>query len=45
MDIFTGYAVTIIIEGGTNTLDVLKNDIEEKRPIVLIQVRSLYLHL
>ncbi|CAF3258135.1 unnamed protein product [Rotaria sp. Silwood2] len=33
----TCYAVTIIVEGGTGSLEVLENDIEEKRPIVLIQ--------
>ncbi|CAF2738053.1 unnamed protein product [Rotaria sp. Silwood2] len=31
------YAVTIIVEGGLGTLEVVENDIEEKRPIVLIQ--------
>jgi hypothetical protein len=30
--------VTIIVEGGLGTLEVLENDIENKRPIVLIQV-------
>ncbi|CAF4173280.1 unnamed protein product [Rotaria sp. Silwood2] len=33
------YAVTIIVEGGLGTLEVVENDINEKRPIVLIQVR------
>ncbi|CAF4511049.1 unnamed protein product [Rotaria sp. Silwood1] len=31
------YAVTIIVEGGLGSLEVLENDIQEKRPIVLIQ--------
>ncbi len=34
-----GYAVTIIVEGGLGSLEVLENDIEGKRPTVLIQVR------
>jgi hypothetical protein len=42
LKIFEGYAVTIIVEGGINTLEVLENDIEAKRPFVLIQVRSLF---
>ncbi|CAF3904829.1 unnamed protein product [Rotaria sordida] len=33
----TCYAVTIIVEGGVGSLGVLENDIEGKRPIVLIQ--------
>ncbi|CAF1015057.1 unnamed protein product [Rotaria sp. Silwood1] len=33
----TCYAVTIIVEGGLGSLEVLENDIQEKRPIVLIQ--------
>ncbi|UJR07511.1 hypothetical protein I4U23_011800 [Adineta vaga] len=36
-DNHTCYGVTIIVEGGINTLEVIKNDIEEHRPIVLIQ--------
>ncbi|CAF4377045.1 unnamed protein product [Rotaria sp. Silwood2] len=36
---YKGYAVTIIVEGGLGTLEVVENDINEKRPIVLIQVR------
>ena len=38
----TGYAVTIVVEGGLGSLEVLKNDIDEGRPIVLIQVRRLF---
>ena len=34
----TGYAVTMIVEGGLESLEVLKNDIGEGRPILLIQV-------
>ncbi|CAF1554453.1 unnamed protein product, partial [Rotaria sordida] len=34
---YKGYEVTIIVEGGLGTLEVLENDIKEKRPIVLIQ--------
>ncbi len=30
--------MTIIVEGGLGTLEVLENDIKNKRPIVLIQV-------
>jgi hypothetical protein len=37
--VLQGYAVTIIIEGGTGTLEVLEDDISARRPIVLIQVR------
>jgi hypothetical protein len=37
--VFKGYAVTIIIEGGIGTLEVLENDIRAQRPIVLIRVR------
>jgi uncharacterized protein (DUF111 family) len=33
-----GYAVTIVVEGGVGTLEVVENDIKAKRPIVLIQV-------
>ncbi|CAF1102784.1 unnamed protein product [Adineta steineri] len=33
----TCYAVTIIVEGGINTLEVIENDIEKKRPIILIK--------
>ncbi|CAF2031429.1 unnamed protein product [Rotaria magnacalcarata] len=33
----TCYAVTIIVEGGTGSLEILENDITGKRPIVLIQ--------
>ncbi|CAF3900565.1 unnamed protein product [Rotaria sp. Silwood2] len=33
----TCYAVTIIVEGGVHSLEVLRHDIEGKRPIVLIQ--------
>ncbi|CAF0951970.1 unnamed protein product [Rotaria sp. Silwood1] len=36
-DGYTCYAVTIIVEGGVNSLEILQNDIEGKRPIVLIQ--------
>ncbi|CAF3888305.1 unnamed protein product [Adineta steineri] len=31
------YGVTIIVEGGTNTIEVLQNDIRKKRPIVFIE--------
>ncbi|CAF3845002.1 unnamed protein product [Rotaria sp. Silwood1] len=31
------FGVTIIVEGGFGSLEVLENDIKEKRPIVLIQ--------
>ena len=34
-----GYGITIIVEGGANTLEVIKNDLDTKRPVVLIQVR------
>jgi len=37
-----GYAVTILVEGGIGSLEVLENDIENKRPIVVIQVCILY---
>ncbi|CAF1016322.1 unnamed protein product [Adineta steineri] len=33
----TCYAVTIIVEGGINTLEVIKNDIKAQRPVVLIK--------
>ncbi|CAF1149147.1 unnamed protein product [Rotaria sordida] len=33
----TCHAVTLIIEGGVNTLEVITNDIDAQRPIVLIQ--------
>jgi hypothetical protein len=33
-----GYAVTIIVEGGINTMEVIQNDIAARRPIVLTQV-------
>ncbi|CAF1242408.1 unnamed protein product [Adineta steineri] len=33
----TCYGVTIIVEGGLNTLEVIENDIKEHRPIVLIK--------
>ena len=33
-----GYALTIIVEGGIGTLEVLESDVKAKRPIVLIQV-------
>ncbi|CAF4439946.1 unnamed protein product [Rotaria sp. Silwood2] len=39
-DNHTCYPVTIIIEGGLGSLEVIKNDVEQKRPIVLIKVRS-----
>ncbi|CAF1197338.1 unnamed protein product [Adineta steineri] len=31
------YGVTIIVEGGRNTIEVLQNDIQKKRPIVFIE--------
>ncbi|CAF0929325.1 unnamed protein product [Adineta steineri] len=31
------YGVTVIVEGGRNTIEVLKNDIRKKRPIVFIE--------
>ncbi len=31
---FTGYAVTIIVEGGINTCLAVLNDIQMKRPVV-----------
>jgi hypothetical protein len=36
--VFLGYAVTIIVEGGINTLEVIQNDIAARRPVVIIQV-------
>ncbi|CAF1229219.1 unnamed protein product [Rotaria sordida] len=30
------YAVTVIVEGGTNTLQVILNDLKENRPVVII---------
>ncbi|CAF4886108.1 unnamed protein product, partial [Rotaria sp. Silwood1] len=33
----TCHAVTLIIEGGVKTLEVIRNDIDAQRPIVLIQ--------
>ncbi|CAF1325578.1 unnamed protein product [Rotaria sordida] len=30
------YAVTVIVEGGINTLDVILNDLEDNRPVVII---------
>jgi hypothetical protein len=38
MCIHIGYSVTIIVEGGPGTLEVLENDIKNQRSIVLIQV-------
>jgi hypothetical protein len=35
---FTGYAVTIIVEGGINTCLAVLNDIQMKRPVIFIQV-------
>ncbi|CAF1014905.1 unnamed protein product [Adineta ricciae] len=35
--LFKGYGVTIIVEGGLNTLDVIENDIKNHRPVVLIE--------
>ena len=43
--IYKGYAVTIIVEGGLGSLEVLESDIEGQRPIVFIQVRIRYLQL
>jgi hypothetical protein len=37
-----GYGVTIIVEGGLGSLEVLENDIESQRPTVLIQVCIIY---
>jgi len=37
--IYKGYPVTIIVEGGVGSLEVLESDIKGERPIVLIQVR------
>jgi hypothetical protein len=34
----TGYAVTIIVEGGINTCVAVLNDIQMKRPVIFIQV-------
>ncbi|CAF0983658.1 unnamed protein product [Adineta ricciae] len=31
------YGITIIVEGGANTLEVIQNDLDAKRPVVLIQ--------
>ncbi|CAF4189794.1 unnamed protein product, partial [Rotaria sordida] len=36
-DDHTCYGVTIIIEGGLGSLEVINNDVEQKRPVVLIQ--------
>ncbi len=36
---YKGYPVTIIVEGGVGSLEVLESDIKGERPIVLIQVR------
>jgi hypothetical protein len=33
-----GYAVTIMVDGGLGSLEVLENDIDKGRPIILIQV-------
>ncbi len=30
------HAVTIIVEGGVNTLEVIYNDLEKNRPVVII---------
>ncbi len=30
------YAVTIIVEGGYNTLEVISNDVSAKRPVVIV---------
>jgi hypothetical protein len=30
------YAVTIIVEGGLNTLEVIWNDLNKKRPVVIV---------
>jgi hypothetical protein len=30
------YAVTIIVEGGVNTLEVIMNDLNKKRPVVIV---------
>jgi hypothetical protein len=30
------YAVTIIVEGGLNTLEVITNDLKKKRPVVIV---------
>jgi len=30
------YAVTIIVEGGVNTLEVIWNDLNKKRPVVIV---------
>ncbi len=43
--VYKGYAVTIIVEGGFGSLEVLENDIGKNRPIVLIQVCFIYSHL
>jgi hypothetical protein len=34
---FECQAITIIIEGGFNTLEVIKRDLQAKRPVVIIQ--------
>jgi hypothetical protein len=39
ISLYKGYAVTIIVEGGLGSLEVVENDIKGERPIVLIQVR------
>lgn len=31
------HTVTIIIDGGDNTLEVIRNDLEKERPVVIIQ--------
>jgi hypothetical protein len=36
--LITGYAVTIIVEGGINTCVAVLNDIQMKRPVIFIQV-------
>lgn len=30
------HPVTIIVEGGVNTLDVILNDLQKKRPVVIV---------
>ena len=31
------HAITIIIEGGVNTLEVVRNDLQKNRPVIIIQ--------
>lgn len=45
VNLYKGYGVTLIVEGGHNTLELLENDLKHKRPIILIQVCILYVSI